>query len=908
MLIFVKNSLVVKKYNTNIGKIECIHLQLFIENQDVNFFSCYKPPDVHDKEFINELENVIYSVDQSDPLFIVGDLNFNTGSNETFEGFISSNILKNYVNEPTRIRSNYSKYTSDFKVSESSIDVILHNYNLVKNTSTLPCSFSDHRFVMCNIEFQKPEVVRKSIKCRNLSLKNLAKITQAINNTDFGEINNIENYWENFKLLILNILDNFAPERLITVKHKDYFPWIDEELLQLKYHRDQLHKNFKTSGLSEDYKLFSDARKAYNDLHNQKLIDYFKDKSPKDFQSTKKFYEFYSSFIQTRKCSENSDFPKIADGYDFAENDYDKCKLFNKFFTSIKTNSTKNMSECLDFTKNHFNKLIEMGKLKINSKFNFKQVSEETVLKLINNLDSANGPGCTMIPCKVIKSSSLKLAPILTRMFNKAICDKSIPIDWKTAVVTPLFKNKGDAEDVNNYRGISVIPPIAKVFEKLIATQIIEHLEKNGILTNDQHGFRSAHSCETALHQIISHMFKVLSKRQIALFLFVDFKKAFDTIESIILLYKLQFYGFSDGSIELIKNYFTTRKQYVKLNSTKSETLELLLGVPQGSILGPLFFLIFINDMSSFIDFFCKLFADDTTLAKVSASLPQLLEDFNLSITNLITWCTYNRLEINWSKTKAMIITNKHNTERPKHIEINGHLVEVVSNFKLLGVTLDEKLNFLQHVGQLRQSINKRLFSIKNIFFLSFPVKIQFFKSFILPYFDYCSTLLIYFPKYSVQKIANTYNQCLFRLFKFKSTINQLSDFNNFNNMLESYKLSNFQHRILERLCVFIYKILSDPMSPLDLKIQFEKKSNVFPRYDLRKSNNFIIPSKGKFNDFGERTFSYFYSKFVNHLLIDDLSLSEATFKNRIKINNNLLFLKFVDMFENFDIKFKHFI
>ncbi|CAF1037093.1 unnamed protein product, partial [Brachionus calyciflorus] len=318
--------------------------------------------------------------------------------------------------------------------------------------------------------------------------------------------------------------------------------------------------NFKKTGQNEDYELFSKARKVYNDLNNKKLIEYFKDKSPKDFQSTKKFYEFYSSYIQTRKGSENHDIPKISDGYNSAENGFDKCNLFNKFFISIKTNSTKSIEDCLEFTKKHFEKQIELGNLKLKSKFNFKKVSEETVLKLINNLDSANGPGCTLIPCKVNKASLFKLAPILTRMFNKALFENSIPFDWKTAVVTPLFKNKGDAEDVNNYRGISVIPPIAKLFEKIIATQIIEHLELNGILTSDQHGFRSGHCCETELHQIITHMFKALSKRQIALFLFVDFKKAFDTIESIILFYKLQFYGFSDESIDLIKNYFADRK------------------------------------------------------------------------------------------------------------------------------------------------------------------------------------------------------------------------------------------------------------------------------------------------------------------------------------------------------------
>ena len=126
--------------------------------------------------------------------------------------------------------------------------------------------------------------------------------------------------------------------------------------------------------------------------------------------------------------------------------------------------------------------------------------------------------------------------------------------------------------------------------------------------------------------------------------------------------------------------------------------------------------------------------------------------------------------------------------------------------------------------------------------------------------------------------------------------------------MLERYNISNFQHRILERLCLFIYKILNDVKSPTELKNQFVKKSSVCSRYNFRNSNNFIIPSKGKFNNYGENTFGYFYTKFNNELLIHDINLSFITFKNRIKINNNIIFLDFVNKFGNFDIKFKYFV
>jgi hypothetical protein len=229
--------------------------------------------------------------------------------------------------------------------------------------------------------------------------------------------------------------------------------------------------------------------------------------------------------LPSKKSAENTNLPQISDGFKTADSDQEKSNLFNTFFTSITSSSTKSVQDCIEFTESHFKKLFDSGKLNIQSTLNFSKTNEQTVLKLIEGLDSSSGPGCAMISCKVIKASSRRLAPIITAMFNKSIENGVIPLDWKTAVVTPLYKNKGQAEDINNYRGISVIPPIAKIFEKILATQIVEHLERNCIVTNDQHGFRSAHSCETALHQILSRMNGALSKRQIALFLFIDFKK-----------------------------------------------------------------------------------------------------------------------------------------------------------------------------------------------------------------------------------------------------------------------------------------------------------------------------------------------------------------------------------------------
>jgi len=203
----------------------------------------------------------------------------------------------------------------------------------------------------------------------------------------------------------------------------------------------------------------------------------------------------------------------------------------------------------------------------------------------------------------------------------------------------------------------------------------------------------------------------IKSKRQIGLFFFIDFKKAFDLVDPQLLLFKLKYYGFSANAIELIADYFKNRNQIVKFDNILSKLREIVLSVPQGSVLGPLFFLIFVNDLPEcLLPLTCKMFADDTTLYDTSNNLNALIQTFNIKIKPLTLWCNYNKLDINWSKTFTMFITNKR-VEIPQEIIILGNKISVVKSFKLLGLTIDNKLNFINYVSQLRITVNKKLFN-----------------------------------------------------------------------------------------------------------------------------------------------------------------------------------------------------
>ena len=213
----------------------------------------------------------------------------------------------------------------------------------------------------------------------------------------------------------------------------------------------------------------------------------------------------------------------------------------------------------------------------------------------------------------------------------------------------------------------------------------------------------------------------------------------------------------------------------------------------------PLFFLLFINDLAFYVrSFECKLFADDTTLYLSNKNLDCLLEKFNEAIAPLIDWCKFNRLDINWSKTFFMFITNKR-VSLPSTISLKNLNcdVKVVDSFKLLGVEIDNKLSFQKYVANVKLTVLRKMYSIKRLFYLATSVKIQFFKTFILPYFDYCISLFIYFPKPAIQSLCNCFNLCLFKLFNFNSKNESVNFYNNFH---EKYNLFTLQLEMLIEL------------------------------------------------------------------------------------------------------------
>ena len=491
-------------------------------------------------------------------------------------------------------------------------------------------------------------------------------------------------------------------------KHKKT-EWITSGLVKSIKYRDKLYKKLKqTSPNIPIYENLKHNLKIYNKILKQAIrqakSSFYKSKFDKFKNDSKNTWVTINEIINKKELKTDQTYMNI-NGVKITENK-EIANHFNNYFNRI----GKDMAEAIRITDNEsFRQYLHSN---INSIFRFRSTYQEEIKNIVLNLKSKPSAGYDNISTILLKYLAPILTPVLTIRVNQSLHSGIFPYKLKIAKIIPIFK-KNDNYLLENYRPISLLPSISKVFERVVYIQLEHYLRENEYLSNSQYGFRSSHSTEHANVEIVDRISSAVDQGQTPIAIYLDLSKAFDILNPKIMIEKLKYYGVSDSAIAWFASYLSKRPHYVALGNDKSETKINSLGVPQGSILGPLLFIIYVNDLSCSTNFFDFIqYADDTTLINTCTDF-QNLNSFaiiNEEIDKVCKWLNNNKLSLNATKTKFMIF---HNLNKKiaiiPSIKVNDINIERVKDFNFLGITLDQNLNWSSHINKISIKISRAI-------------------------------------------------------------------------------------------------------------------------------------------------------------------------------------------------------
>ncbi|CAB3982361.1 Hypothetical predicted protein [Paramuricea clavata] len=436
---------------------------------------------------------------------------------------------------------------------------------------------------------------------------------------------------------------------------------------------------------------------------------YFQDSIEENKDDPKGIWKALKQLAKTQKPS-----IKIAELTDDHGNKYTEpqeiSEIMNNFFINILKQVGDNTTQAGEFLHEHV--IAEFVSSKIlddQAQFSIPEITSKDVQEIIDKLSNNKAIGSDGISVKLLKLIAPVFCEPLTKLLNYSIATNTFPSAWKMARVTPLYKD-GERDQSNNYRPISVLSVLSKILEKHVAKSLMNYLVNNNLLYELQSAFREGHSTESALIKLTDQILSNMDQDNVTGVLFIDFKKAFDIVDHQIMLKKLKLYRASESTLQWFKSYLTNRSQFVTIDGKQSRPQFVTHGVPQGSVLGPILFLLFVNDIPLHVsNSNLDIFADDTTLSASTqwTNIPSMVQDLKKDLDSICNWSINNKMVINTEKTKSMLVTGKRLRKKipDEHLQMDLALgsttVSQVESQKLLGVIVDQDLAYEDHIDSL---------------------------------------------------------------------------------------------------------------------------------------------------------------------------------------------------------------
>ena len=713
----------------------------------------YRPPTGNLSKAIAYLDNSLKSFNLSKTdIFLLGDMNVNYKNKKSpaykrLNFFAKSNGLIQCIDTTTRVTEK----------SKSIIDLILTNSKFIKSSGSLDHHISDHQPIY--IIHKKGRDNRPTVEFQGRSYRNFDKIVfqeklSQVNWTDFFSIGEVNEAWQFLFDQINIILDQMCPIK--SFKIKNYRPdWMTRELIEQINDRDYFYKKAKRTNDKDLWNIAKFLRNNTNASIRQAKRDFVLNELKQNESNPKKFWKMIRTVLPTGKEGLNNDI-MLKDGDNKVERN--KVATFiNDFFINVgKLNkdlepSVGKVTDCME---------LECDL----SPFSLLKVTEQEVWRVVKSINISKSSGLDNINSFVIKETFTFLKSEITHMYNLSIRTAKFPDTWKKALVVPIPK-KGNLTRVQNYRPISLLPLPGKILEKLVHQLLSAYLENNSLLAKEQHGFRRNHSTVHSIAQLTNYVSKKMDNKLPTLAVFIDFKKAFDCVQHPVLLEKLKALNLDESVINWIRDYLTHRQQRVYANDTYSDFQNISQGVPQGSVLGPLFYIIYANDLSKIVKN-CEmaLYADDTVLytsnKNVDVSVHKLQEDIN----SLSHWCSRNGIMANTEKTKVMVFGSNNSLAKvpPFEVKFGSVPLQSVTSYTYLGISLDCSLTYNLYVSKIISSVTSKLKQFRRMRgFLNTRAALMVYKGMLLPILEYGDIFLLGASVLNRKRLQILQNKCL---------------------------------------------------------------------------------------------------------------------------------------------------
>jgi exonuclease III len=853
-----------------VDNIEGLVFEITIKKKKMLFLALYKPPDIKDDVFISCFTKTCESMlSETSNILIVGDLNFNMNINNKLVDCCNVMGFKNLIKSDTCFKGD----------TPTLLDVILtsNSYMYMSDYINIDTGSSDcHNLIGCIMKAHAPKRINKVLTYRNFKSFNEEHFLRDLSCIDFAPCythTDTNDMMSIYNGLFLDTLNKHAPIKTKRIK-KVTPPFMNNDLRNAILKKCMLRNKYYKERNGTNWELYRNQRNFVTKLRKQSIRQYFVNKTT-GISNSKDFWKVVKPFL-TDKNSIADDHIILRNDDNLVTDPLDVCNIFNKYFTNVAKsigfedtttygNINSNSIHNIIYSFRNHPSILEIKKQNISTSFEFPFATETEVKKIILKLNLKKSMGYDFISPKVLKISAPFITPIITDMINHCIRHCIFPSDLKFAEVSSILK-KSDRLNKANYRPISILIILSKVFEKIFSCRMNKYFAN--IFSPYLSAYRQKFNCEQVLVKFISLWKKALDNNNYFGAVMMDLSKAFDCLPHNLIIAKLYAYGFCTNSCVLIFSYLSQRMQRVKIGSYRSEWLPLDKGVPQGSIMGPILFNIFINDIFYFVSH-CQLlnYADDNTVVYSNVNLDDLVNALSFDSNIAVRWFTDNGMQANPEKFQTII--SHRNVRNYKPVHVGNAMLEPSNEVTLLGVTFDIDLCFDSHVSHLCKKASRSLNVLKRFSkVLSTANKTNIFHTFITSQFNYCPIVWHFCMKRKSNMIDKIQERALRFVFNDSTS--------SYNDLLLRMRKDSMHTQRLKYILVFVYKCVNN-LGPAYLNSLFSLKHN---HYNLRNDILLVQPKMNTVK-FGLNSIVYHGSKMWNNL---PMYIKTASSVNKFKL------------------------